>query len=110
MPYYIYFIKVRGKEIKGKIFALNLEHFLDQIYDMYKDFSYLKVIKVVDFRQSRNKGVDVKKMNDYTYWVELKNGKVINGKITALNLQDFLDQVEKLHGSYSYLHFKIKGD
>jgi len=49
-------------------------------------------------------------MNDYIYWVELKNGKVINGKITALNFEDFLDQVEKLHGPYSYLHFKIKGD
>jgi len=49
-------------------------------------------------------------MNDYIYWVELKSGKVINGKITALNLQDFLDQVEKLHGPYLYLHFKIKGD
>ena len=71
MPYYIYFIKVNGKEIKGKIFALNLEHFLDQIYDMYKDFSYLKLIKVIDFRLSRNKGVDVK--NEWLYllgWIE----------------------------------------
>jgi len=47
MPYYIYFIKVKGKEINGEIVALNLEHFLDQIYDMYKDFSYLKIVKVI---------------------------------------------------------------
>ena len=41
MPYYIYSVKVKGKEINGEIVALNFEHFLDQIYDMYKDFSYL---------------------------------------------------------------------
>ena len=60
MPYYIYLVKVKGKEFKGKIFALNLEDFLDQIYGMYKDFSYLKLIKVVEFKYQRDKGVDVR--------------------------------------------------
>jgi len=60
MPYYIYFVKVKGKKVKGKIFALNLEDFLDQIYGMYKDFSYLKLIKVVDFKYQRNKGADAR--------------------------------------------------
>jgi len=47
MPYYIYVVKLKGKEINGKIVALNLEHFLDQIYDMYKGFSYLQIVKVI---------------------------------------------------------------
>ena len=48
MPYYVYLIVVKGKEITDKIYAQNLEDFLSQIYNNYEDFSYLHLLKVVE--------------------------------------------------------------
>jgi len=48
-------------------------------------------------------------MDDYIYWVEVK-GKMFNGKLTALNLDDFIKQIEDMYGNFSTLTFKVKRD
>jgi len=45
-------------------------------------------------------------MRTYDYWVEVR-GKIFNGKITALDFDDFLKKIEEIYGNFSYLHFKI---
>jgi len=48
-------------------------------------------------------------MNDYIYIVKVYN-KTFNGKITALNFEDFINQIEKIYGNFNYLEYSIKGD
>jgi len=47
-------------------------------------------------------------MNDYIY-VVWKYNKAFSGKITALNFEDFISQIESLYGNFNYLEYWIKG-
>jgi len=46
-------------------------------------------------------------MNDYIYvvWV---HGRQFGGKISALNFEDFISQVESLYRNFNYLEYSIK--
>jgi len=43
-------------------------------------------------------------MNDYIYIVKVR-GQVFSGKISALNFDDFINQIESLYGNFNYLEY-----
>jgi len=44
---------------------------------------------------------------EYIYKIEVK-GKIIDGKLTALDIKDFFNKIEELYGDFSYLYYKMR--
>jgi len=44
---------------------------------------------------------------EYVYKIEVKV-KIIDGKLTALNIKDFFDKIKELYGDFSHLYYKVR--